>query len=226
MPKPLAKITGEQVAEYQVAVWYEAGFEAKELRVTANSSDPDDPTKLPEATYVVCRDAFCERVPLKRYPVGAQIPDGYFLKKLMLQPLAIAAMVGMFLLMFSVDGTLPASVSEPLLSLVGGRKNGVSILVFAVLAHLGEAAFCLQRCTSHPLNQPVHGAIRYAWLTMLIGYPVLRWVNKLHHVAHEHNKKMEQMERMEQEAKERREAKAKEEERERAKKKKKTKEAE
>ena len=52
--------SGEQVAEYQVAVWYEAGFEAKELRVTA--SEDGDPTKLGDATYVVCRDAFCERV--------------------------------------------------------------------------------------------------------------------------------------------------------------------
>lgn len=179
-------ITGEQLAEYQVGVWEEAGFGATEVRVT---EDAKGGLMEPECTYVVCKDNYCERVKLKNGPTPAQIPDARFMSKLLMQPLSIAALVGMSVLMCCLDGTLPKFIAEPLLSLVGGKVYGTAILLLAFAAHALEGLYALHVCTSRPLNQPFWVALRYVWLVLLAGYPILRWVLKLRHVALQHEKR-------------------------------------
>ena len=181
----MPNITGEQLAEYQVGVWQEAGFEATEMRVN------DDPNgNEPECTYVVCKANYCERVKLKEGPMPAQIVDVKLAKRLLFQPLALAACIGIMVLMGCVDGTIPSSIATPLMDLVGGKQNALTIYALAILAHIFEALYAWYVCISRPLNQPKIYAIRWAWLVMLAGYPILRRLKQLRHIAQKHDKKL------------------------------------
>ena len=86
-------------------------------------------------------------------------------------------MGGMALLTFAV--AIQNDVTDLLLTLIGGRasKWPEMLLIAAWAAHAFEAIVCMVVCAGLPRTKPdPNMAMRWAVLTFLVGFPVLRHV--------------------------------------------------
>merc|ERR1711957_737005 len=98
----------------------------------------------------------------------------------MMQPLAIAALLGMVALGYACCVDSP--VSNMLLAPVGGRNIGILILVVAVFLHLAESVFCFIVIKQN-LQQPVGAAMAWSFYAACVGWPVTQKVLQLKRAA-------------------------------------------
>lgn len=94
---------------------------------------------------------------------------------LLVQPAALAAVLGLAFLWFCVSYPLP--FTDALLALVGGRALGLWVWRAAFAAHLFEAAYAAHLCAQLRFG-PMLAACHVA-LVALVGFPCLRWLLKM-----------------------------------------------
>ena len=103
--------------------------------------------------------------------------DANLTVKMLTQPLTLMAVGGMALLTYCV--VVSNSVTDVLLMLIGGRDSSMPMLVLicANIAHAVEAFIALVVCMRLP-RCGLGGALGWAALVLLSGFPILRHVLK------------------------------------------------
>ena len=148
-----------------VAVWSEAGLSASHVQVKANG----------ECAYTLCAGDVCQRKSTKLPPHANGAPDARLLGRLYTQPLALLAVGGMLILSLCV--CTDHSLSDQVLTLIGGREHGQWILIAAVAAHLVEGSYAFYVCSKLGLS-PAASAM-WCVNVVITGYPILQWVLRL-----------------------------------------------
>eukprot|EP00930_Biecheleria_cincta_P059923 TRINITY_DN45635_c0_g1_i1.p1 TRINITY_DN45635_c0_g1~~TRINITY_DN45635_c0_g1_i1.p1 ORF type:complete len:183 (-),score=16.49 TRINITY_DN45635_c0_g1_i1:262-810(-) len=160
------------------AAWAEVGFGAKRTEI----SEVRWPHEI-DYTFDVWNGGVCTKKEhtVRLYSGGnlttmpSKLPG-----RLMTQPLAIAAMLGMVALGYACCADSP--VSNMLLTPLGGRNIGIVILVVAVILHLAESVYCFFVIKQN-LQQSVGAAMAWSFYAACVGWPVTRRVLQLKHVA-------------------------------------------
>ena len=152
-------------------------------------------TTAVEVSCVVCEGSTCRRATFTvPYVDGMSVrradevrgvplllphpaPDLSLSVRLLTQPLAITAVCGMALLTYCLLSP-PTAGTDALLGLIGGRASAMPVLVLigAHAAHLVEASIALFVARRLEPSMGLGGAMRWALLVFLVGYPVLRHV--------------------------------------------------
>jgi len=173
----------------RVACWRIAGLGAKNPKLVKTIQN--DGVWAAEVRVTTCNGDICAitnlTVPLADGSTPARPilpeagPDTRLTFKLLTQPAAIAAIVGLLTLLLCV-----LNVSNPvaalLLSLVGGEWWGKVVLAAAMAAHFLEGLFVYFICLFE-LKLSFSASKDWAALVLAVGFPVTRWVLKLRHKA-------------------------------------------
>ena len=182
-PAALSALSTEARAAIIVAAQRRHGLDVKQPRVKRVLSN------ALEASVVVCDGEVCTpttvRLALSR-PIrdvgdldSSLLPgpmlDAVLARRLLSQPLAMVALIGTALLTCSL--AVENAATDALLSLIGGRASGLPmrVCIGAWVAHAVEAAIALVTMLRTP-NCGAAGALPWAALTLLVGFPVLRHV--------------------------------------------------
>ena len=169
----LEELSDALAAELQVAAWSVAGFGVKRPRIVEGLQG------LPSAkvAFVDCVGDVCTTkyawLPAEALSIA---PNAKLMKRLVLQPHAIAALAGMLLV--GIACAVQAPATDALLSLLGGRVTGTYVFCAACLAHMIEAIYAVYILVVQ-LRKPFSESLPWAFPILLIGFPVTRWVLRL-----------------------------------------------